>query len=197
MSAASSTISTRGWMDAKSGTLRGALLGVLLERPGHGYDLANRLSTRLGATWQIDKVTIYRQLDMLAEQGLAYAVEGTRSDEDGRPLITYHPTAETAGAFTAWMDQLLPRKPVRLDLQAKLAVARTEDVPRLLQAVSEHERECLELAALVAPSAGEPTCLAGVFLECTRDSVHGMLQAEIAWAKRTRRRINEYVSGRQ
>ncbi len=197
MGTASSTISPQGWMDAKSGTLRGALLGVLLERPGHGYDLANRLITRLGATWQIDKVTIYRQLETLAEQGLAYAVEGTRSDEDGRPLITYHPTEETAGAFTAWMDQLLPRKPVRLDLQAKLAVARAEDVPRLLAAVSGHERECLQLAALVAPSAGAPTCLAGVFLECTRDSVHGMLEAEIAWAKRTRRRINEYVSPRQ
>lgn len=195
MGTASSTVRTHGWMDVKSGTLRGALLGVLLERPGHGYDLANRLSIRLGETWQIDRVTVYRQLEMLAGQGLARGVQGRRSGEDGRPLIVYHPTEETAGAFTAWMDQLLPRKPVRLDLQAKLAVARTEDVPRLLAAICEHERECLELAALVAPSAGEPTCLAGVFLECTRDSAHAMLETEIAWAKRTRRRINEYVSG--
>ena len=196
MSAGSSAVSTQGWMDAKSGTLRGALLGALVARPGHGYDLANRLITRLGATWQIDKVTVYRQLETLAEQGLAYAVEGTRSDEDGRPLITYHPTEETAPAFTAWMEKLLPRKPVRLDMQAKLAVARDEDVPRLLAGLWKHERECLALAQLVGPSVGEPTCLADVFMECTRDSVLGALEGEIAWARRSRKRINEYVSGR-
>jgi len=197
MSAGSSAVSTRGWMDVKSGTLRGALLGVLLQRPGHGYELANRLISRLGATWQIDRVTVYRQLETLAQQGLARGVQGTRSDEDGRPLIVYHPTEETAPALTAWMEKLLPRKPVRLDLQAKLAVARDEDVPRVLAALWEHERECLALAKLVAPSAGEPTCLAGVFLECTRDSVLGAFEEEIAWTRRARRRINEYVSGQR
>jgi hypothetical protein len=30
-------------------------------------------------------------------------------------------------------------------------------------------------------------------LDCTRDSVYGMLRAEIAWATRTRQRIDEYA----
>jgi DNA-binding PadR family transcriptional regulator len=195
MSAQSSAASTQGWMDVKSGTLRGALLGALVQRPGHGYELANRLITRLGASWQIDRVTVYRQLEMLAQQGLARGVEGTRSDEDGRPLTVYHPTEETAPAFTAWMEQLLPRKPVRHDVQAKLALARDEDVPRVLAALWKHEWECLGLAQLVGPSTGEPACLAEVFLECTRESVLGSFEGEIAWARRSRRRINEYVSG--
>jgi len=196
MSTARSAVRTQGWMDEKSGTMRGALLGVLLERPGHGYELANRLMMRLGGCWPIDKVTIYRHLDKLAEQVLAYAVEGTRSDEDGRPTFVYHPTEETGAAYTAWMDRLMPRKPVRLDVQVKLAVARDEDLSRVLAALWEYERECLGLAKLVAPSGGEPTCLAGVFLECTRDSVLAGFDGEVAWARRARRRINEYVSGR-
>jgi DNA-binding PadR family transcriptional regulator len=195
-SAADGTVSTQGWLDSKSGTLRGALLGLLLERPGNGYDLANRLMARLGATWQIDRVTIYRLLDGLAHQGLAYGVEGTRSDEDARPLTVYHPTAETAAARNAWMEKLMPRRPVRLDLQAKLAVAHDEDVPRILSAFRDYERECLQLSALVAPTGGEPACLAAVFLDCTRESVEMMLRTEIAWATNARRRINEYVSGR-
>jgi DNA-binding PadR family transcriptional regulator len=195
MSAQSRAVSTQGWMDAKSGTLRGALLGALVARPGNGYELANRLITRLGPSWQIDRVTVYRQLEILAQQGLARGVEGTRSDQDLRPLTVYHPTEETAPAFTAWMEELLPRKAVRFDIQAKLAVARDEDVPRLLAGLWKHEWECLKLAQLVGPSAGEPTCLGAVFMQCTRDSVLAAFENEIAWARRSRKRINEYVSG--
>ncbi len=42
------------WMRGPSTPLRGALLGLLLERPGHGGDLANRLAARLGETWRVD-----------------------------------------------------------------------------------------------------------------------------------------------
>jgi hypothetical protein len=41
-------------MRGPSTPLRGALLGLLLERPGHGGDLASRLATRLGETWRVD-----------------------------------------------------------------------------------------------------------------------------------------------
>ena len=34
--------------------MRGVLLGLVLERPGHGGDLANRMLVRLGETWRID-----------------------------------------------------------------------------------------------------------------------------------------------
>ncbi len=40
-------------MRGPSTPLRGALLGLLLERPGHGGDLAHRLVGRLGETWRI------------------------------------------------------------------------------------------------------------------------------------------------
>jgi DNA-binding PadR family transcriptional regulator len=201
-SRASTPVSSResnpAWMQGSAAVLRGAVLGVLLERPGHPYELSNRLMKRL-ASWQIDRKNIYRQLETLAEEGLAYGVEGTRSENDGRPLTVYHPTAETAGAMTAWMDKLLPRKPTRLDLQAKLAVAREEDLPRVLAALREYERECLQLARIVAPrpSSSEAPCLAAVFIDCSRDSVREELEQQIAWAKRSRKRINEYVASHQ
>ena len=50
-------------MRGGSAPLRGALLGLLLERPGHGGELANRLVTRLGDTWRIDSNDVYRLLD--------------------------------------------------------------------------------------------------------------------------------------
>lgn len=188
---------TRRWMRGASTPLRGALLGLLLERPGHGGELANRLLSRLGETWRIDPNDVYRLLEQLEKDGLACSREEPRRGNQRRTRLVYHPTGDTAAALTTWMETLLPREPVRLGVQAKLAVAREEDGPRLLVALREYERECLALAQVVSPASAPPRSWGGVIMECTRDSVYGMLQAEIDWAARTRRRIEEHAARRR
>jgi DNA-binding PadR family transcriptional regulator len=184
---------TKRWMRGASGPLRGALLGLLLERPGHGGDLANRLVSRLGGTWQIEPKDVYRLLEGLENEGLASSREEQRRGNERRTRLVYHPTEQTPRALTCWMETLLPREPVRLGLQAKLAVAREQDKRRLLAALREYERECLALAQVVGPSDGPARSWAALCMECTRDAVYGMLQAEVDWATRTRQRIDEYV----
>jgi DNA-binding PadR family transcriptional regulator len=181
-------------MRGASTPLRGALLGLLLERPGHGGELAHRLVTRLGETWRIDTNDVYRLLELLEQEGLAASCEEPRRGKQRRTRLVYHSTEQTAGALTVWMETLLPREPVRLGLQAKLAVAREQDAPRLLVALREYQRECLVLAQLVCPADGAPRSWASLCMDCTRDAVYGMLQAEIDWASRTRRRIDEYAA---
>jgi DNA-binding PadR family transcriptional regulator len=186
--------STRKWTQGGSAQLRGALLGLLVERPGHGGELANRLIARLGETWRIEPKYIYRLLKKLEQEGFAASrVEPRRGSEQGTSVV-YHPTEKTAQALACWMETLTAREPVRLGLQAKLAVARPEDAPRLLRALREYERECLMLAQLVLPSESEPRSWEGLRLDCTRDAVSGMLRAEVAWANRTRRRIEEHAA---
>lgn len=189
--------STRRWMKGASTPLRGALLGLLLDRPGHGGELANRLVVRLGETWRIDPNDVYRLLEGLEKEGLARSQEEPRRGNQRRTRLVYHPTEATAQALTVWMETLLPREPVRLGLQAKLAVAREEDVPRLQVALREYERECLMLAQLATPGDGEVASWAALCMDCTRDSVYGLLQAEIDWASRTRQRLSEYAARRQ
>jgi DNA-binding PadR family transcriptional regulator len=184
---------TNRWMRGASTPLRGALLGLLIERPGHGGELAARLIARLGETWRIDPNDVYRLLDQLEGEGLACSREQPRRGKERRTRLVYHPTEQTPQALTCWMETLLPREPVRLGLQAKLAVAREQDLQRLSVALREHQRECLALAQLVCPSDVEAGSAAALCLDCTRDAVYGMLQAEIDWADRTRQRIDEYV----
>ena len=186
--------STRKWTQGASAQLRGALLGLLVERPGHGGELANRLIARLGETWRIEPKYIYRLLKKLEQEGLvASRVQPRRGSEQGTSVV-YHPTEKTARALACWMETLTAREPVRIGLQAKLAVARPQDAPRLLRALREYERECLMLAQLVLPSESEPRSWEGLRLDCTRDAVSGMLRAEVAWANRTRRRIEEHAA---
>lgn len=181
------------WMRGTSTPLRGALLGLLLERPGHGGDLANRLAARLGQTWRVDTNDVYRLLEQLERTGLAVSREEPRRRGSRRTHLVYYPTAETPHALTLWMETLLPREPVRLGLQAKLSVARPQDASRLLVALRAYERECLLLARLVTPSEGEARSWAGLCMDCTREAVYAQLQTEVDWAARTRRRINEFL----
>ncbi len=189
--AASSAEKTK-WMRGPSTPLRGALLGLLLERPGHGGDLANRLAARLGETWRVDTNDVYRLLEQLENTGLALSRDEPKRGNHRRTHLVYHPTEATSEALTLWMETLLPREPVRLGLQAKLSVARQQDAPRLLIALRAYERECLLLAQMVSPTDGQARSWAALCMECTREAVYAQLQTEVTWATNTRRRIKEF-----
>lgn len=185
------------WMRGPSTPLRGALLGLLLERPGHGGDLANRLAARLGETWRVDTNDIYRLLEQLEKTGLAVSRDEPKRTNNRRTHLVYYPTPDTSEALTLWMETLLPREPVRLGLQAKLSVARQQDAPRLLIALKAYERECLVLAHVVCPTDGRAHSWAALCMDCSRDAIYAQLQTEVDWAARTRRRINEYLEDTQ
>jgi DNA-binding PadR family transcriptional regulator len=180
---------TTAWMRGASGALRGALLGLLLDCPGHGADLADRLVARLGETWRIDVNDVYRLLEQLEKSGLAISRNQPIAGGRQRTQLVYHPTWATSEALTLWMETLLPHQPVRLSWQAKLSVARRQDAPRLLRALQAHERECLTLATSLAHARAQGDSWKAVCLDCSREAVLAQLHAEIEWAANTRRRI--------
>lgn len=183
-------------MRGRSAHLRGALLGLVLERAGHGGELANRLQMRLGETWRIDTNDVYRLLEALEAEGLVCAREEPRRDRRLGTRVVYHPTAQTSAALTRWVETLLPREPFRLGLHAKLAVAREQDLPGLRSALGQYKRECLTLATAMVPADGEVGSWTALFMDCTRDGIQRMLQSEVDWVARTLRRIDEYATRR-
>ena len=77
---------TNRWMRGPSTPLRGALLGLLLERPGHGGELVSRLKGLLGETWRINYDDVYRLLERLEEEGLASSREEPKHDNRGERM---------------------------------------------------------------------------------------------------------------
>jgi DNA-binding PadR family transcriptional regulator len=188
----SSAAGDRAWMRGSS-PLKGAILGLVLERPGHGYDLGARLGARLGPSWAIDPKRLYRMLDQLERAGLISGAVESDPENPRQQRTVYSATDLAPDALRMWLETLAPREPTRVEIQAKVAAAREQDVPQLRQALLQYERECLEL---LRQSSGPPLPVRswmGLVMDIVRDASDAQLRAEIEWAKRTRRRIEEHA----
>ncbi len=180
-------------MRGGSTPLRGALLGLVLERPGHGGDLASRLQARLGEAWPIHGNDVYRLLEGLEAEGLLSCTpEPRRSGHRGTHMV-YRPTPLTSEALRDWMQTLAPREPARRAIEAKLAVAREQDLASLSGALRAHQSECLEISASIGPPEAQPRSWRALCRDCAREGAQRVLQAEIDWAEATIRRIEEHA----
>lgn len=176
-----------------SSPLKGALLGLLLQRPGHGYDLANRLNRRLGPAWQIEAKGLYPMLQQLERAGLVSPQAIACNGPTGRRIV-YHPTTRAAGALTEWMAASAAAEPLRAELQAKLAVARGEDVPRLLVALDGYAQERRALLSASTEEFPRPRSWAALAMTLTRAAALTRLRAELDWAVLARRAIAEFAA---
>src|ERR1700742_3317337 len=104
-----------------SSPVTGALLGLLLERPGYGYELAQRLNERMGPTWKLTPSSIYPVLERLESEQL---VRRTVEDMAGRPRqrerVMYHATDAATGAFEEWLGRPARRGPIRTQLLGRV-----------------------------------------------------------------------------
>ncbi len=183
--------SDTGWMRGSS-PLKGALLGLLVQHPGHGYDLALRLHRRLGPAWQIEAKGLYPMLQQLERAGLVSS-EKVACAGPTRGRVMYSPTEHAPRALTEWMRTGHSTEPLRVELHAKLAVARREDVPLLLRALDGYEQDCVKLLSASAerfPQAGSLTALA---MNLTRSSALMRLRTELEWIALARREIAAFA----
>jgi PadR family transcriptional regulator AphA len=82
-----------------------AVLGLLVDRPRHGYDVAAELrpGRPVGDAWRLSRALVYRALDRL--QDLGY-VEPRRHEpgEGGPPRTVFGPSRRGRAALYAWLD---------------------------------------------------------------------------------------------
>src|SRR6476661_9381534 len=57
------------------GDIRTALLAVLAEEPGHGYDVIQRLEEKTAGAWRPSPGSVYPTLQLLEDEGLVRSVE--------------------------------------------------------------------------------------------------------------------------
>lgn len=121
-----------------------AVLGLVIERPGYGYQLAQRLDERFGSSGFAPS-GVYSALDQLSRDELVRSAGelGAGPARRAAPRTIYEATEEGVEHFEAWMLDTSPAPPLRDELHMKIALCRPRNVPRLIDVVAGQELVCL------------------------------------------------------
>lgn len=182
------------WM-LKSSPLKGAALARLLDGPIHGYKLARTMNELLDL--DIEPNQLYRKLEALERDGLAYShvVPAKRAGSrraQGKPRRDYFPTEDAPGAVMEWMSATSPFAVARSEFYIKLAVARKEHVPALLEMVDLLESKVKEEIDRIPQEASFQT-LAELGAQLARSTKLGYLRAELGGAVKARSGLGEFL----
>lgn len=99
-----------------------AVLGVLVERPRHGFAVAAELApgTELGSAWTVRRPLVYRAIDHLVAERWARAAREEPGAAGPRRTVVA-PTAAGRRQLHAWLDQPVHHlRDVRGELLVKL-----------------------------------------------------------------------------
>jgi DNA-binding PadR family transcriptional regulator len=176
-----------------------AVLGLLVQRRGYGYDLVQRFEEQVGSAWQLNAGAIYVALDKLEQEGLVRPVPSPdgapptrRRTMRGAPRVTYEATREGVDRFDDWMATGSARSPMREELHLKLALSQPRNLPRLIELTYEQEQDCLERLERHRERGGVEDLLASpqpwatVASVMVRDADVAQLQATVEWLRRVR-----------
>jgi DNA-binding PadR family transcriptional regulator len=179
--------------------LRGALLAILVsegEQPLGGYRLGTLLERRLGPAWRVTRQSVYGTLDRLEEDGLVSSSSKDATGRGGEGQRVYSATDRADAAVAAWMETPVGKEPMRVELQAKIAMSSARHAPQLLRALDGYERDCFEMLRKTQDAEVPMGSWAGLAMNLTRMAVDESLQAELRWIALARRWIADFVADR-
>jgi DNA-binding PadR family transcriptional regulator len=81
-----------------------AILGLLKERPMHGYQLSRELSAQLGGLWKVSYGSLYPTLRRLERDGAVEQVPGTEAGRTRKRLV-YRITPDGEQAFLRLLEE--------------------------------------------------------------------------------------------
>jgi len=126
------------------------LLGFLLEKPVHGYDLYREISSDndLSEVWHIKQSQLYALLEKLETAGMVSSTHVTTESFIARR--EYKATPEGKATFQVWIALPVehPRE-MRQEFLGKLYFARQADNAKALSLVTAQRQNCLEWQSIL------------------------------------------------
>jgi DNA-binding PadR family transcriptional regulator len=135
-------------------SVKHAVLGLVIERPGYGYELVQRLGQRIEG-WRPSETAVYPALRSLRTDGMIRArdVAGAPGSAH-RGVVWYEATEFGREEFRAWVRAPTDLSPQRDAFALKVAFARVEDLPSLVALTRELEQACLDRMAELGEQRG-------------------------------------------
>jgi DNA-binding PadR family transcriptional regulator len=170
------------------------VLSLVVERPGHGYEIWQRYDERFGSLMPVVTSRIYKALDRLEEQGLVERIAGGGEGSVAQPKPKFVATAAGTQRHRAWIAKELRTDPIRDEVLQRVLAATVTDTSALLDVVSRYERACIEESdALPAMPTREAhsayAILDGLRQQLLAEEKRLILDARFQWSAYARRKI--------
>ena len=126
-----------------------AVLGLVIEKPSHGYEIGQRFERRFGGFLSVGRSSIYAALGTLMEAELIekMAARSTTGVSRGAKAgACYRATAPGARAYRGWLAERLRNDPQRVEMLGRMTLAGVHSVDAALDFIARYERECIREA---------------------------------------------------
>jgi DNA-binding PadR family transcriptional regulator len=126
-----------------------AVLGLVIEKPSHGYEIGQRFDRRFGGFLSVGRSSIYAALGSLMEAELIEKMSGrstTGVSQGAKAGASYRATARGARAYRAWLAERVRNDPQRVEMLGRMTLAGVHSVEAALDFIGRYERECIREA---------------------------------------------------
>jgi DNA-binding PadR family transcriptional regulator len=173
-----------------------AVLGLVIERPGYGYQLAQRLEERFGSSGFAPS-GVYSALDQLSRDDFVRSAGemGAGPTRRAAPRTIYEATEEGVDHFETWMLDSSSTPPLRDELHMKIALCRPRNLPRLIDMVYGQELACLgrlgDLKQLAEAELADSREWSRLMRVLARDAEVAFWNARIEWLQSARELLEQ------
>jgi DNA-binding PadR family transcriptional regulator len=179
-------------------SIRHPVLGLIIERPSYGYQLAKRLEERCpGLEW--GSTGVYSALDTLERLKQVRATGPLRETHgSGRAANRrmYEATDKGRDGFREWLIAPSPPVPVRQPLDLKIQFASPKILPKLIEQTWGQELFCMEqLKTLTGTQQApvDPKDWSSVAALLQRNAAIKTLQVRVEWLQEARRVMKAFL----
>jgi DNA-binding PadR family transcriptional regulator len=172
-----------------------AVLGLVIERPGYGYQLAQRLEERCGA-WGYDPSGVYGALEQLERDNLVQSSREKGASGRGARRVIFESTSEGVEFFEDWISKSSAPSPFRQELDLKLLFSGVESLPALIDHTWGQEQSCLDqLQALTRTTRApaEHMSWRDASAALARDGEIELLEARVKWLQNVRKTAKAFL----
>jgi DNA-binding PadR family transcriptional regulator len=162
-------------------SVRNAILGLLAQKPRHGYELHAAFSAVVGgATWDVKPAQIYTTLERLEESGLVQTESDLGEGQEPERRI-YAITSDGHEALKEWFADGVPTEHQRDEFYVKLMIGLISgeaDPAKIIQTQRSHLYQALHDATAQRDSYDPQTEIAQILLI---DKAIMHLEADLRW----------------
>jgi len=179
-----------------------AVLGLVIEKPSHGYEIGQRFERRFGGFLSVGRSSIYAALGSLMEAALIEKMSSrstTGVSRGAKAGASYRATARGARAYRGWLAERVRSDPQRVEMLGRMTLAGVHSVEAALDFVGRYEHECVreaqELARPIESAASGCGGISGLVERLLIEERRRIIDAQLAWITYARAELRAVRAG--